>query len=219
MIKEIPVFNIEGEKIGIESVQLQDIKPNLDIIHRYVVAYLANQRQGTASTKTRAEVSGSGRKPWRQKGTGRARVDSIRTPIWRHGGIVFGPKPRDYNQRLPEKMKKLALRDSLFSAIEGDGFVILEIPDNIEKPKTKIFANFIGKAGLADKKVLFILNRNFAERDKVIRSIRNIENVSYCYAEQINPYLILTHDRIVAQKEIFPYLKDISSGESDVRSL
>ncbi|MGB9642211.1 MAG: 50S ribosomal protein L4 [Candidatus Ratteibacteria bacterium] len=216
MIKEISIFNLSGEKIGTESVNLPAEKPNVDVIHRYVVAFLANQRQGTASTKTRGEVSGSGRKPWRQKGTGRARVGSIRTPIWRHGGIVFGPKPRDYSQRLPEKMKKLALRDTLQTVVVDDGLVLLDINETINNPKTKIFSEFLKKVGLHLVKVLVVLDSGYEKKDTIVRCIRNIENVSYCYAEQINPYLILTHDKIVAQMNVLPFLKKLCVGEENV---
>lgn len=216
MTKEIPVYNLIGEKVGVESIEMLETKPNKDIIHRYVVAFLANQRQGTSCTKNRGEVSGSGRKPWRQKGTGRARVGSIRNPLWRHGGIVFGPKPRDYSQKLPEKMKKMALRDTLKETILNDGLMLIDLSDGIKNPKTKIFSEFMEKTGLSETKILVVLDRNFEQRDLFIRCIRNIETISYCYAEQINPYLILTHDRIVAQKEVFPVLKRLSSGENNV---
>ncbi|MCX7706352.1 MAG: 50S ribosomal protein L4 [bacterium] len=217
MAKEISVLNLEGEKIGAEQIEIPDFKPNMDVIHRYVVAFLSGQRQGTSSTKTRAEVSGSGRKPWRQKGTGRARVGSIRTPIWRHGGVVFGPKPRDYRKDIPEKMKDIALRDTLRTLISNDGLVLVDIADGIKNVKTRVFANFLEKAGLSESKVLVLIDKNFADREKLIRCIRNIENISYCYAEQINPYLLLTHDKLVAQKNVFQFLKNISSsGESNV---
>lgn len=216
MIKEISVLNLEGKRIGSESIEIPDTKPNMDIIHRYVVAFLANQRQGTASTKTRAEVSGSGRKPWRQKGTGRARVGSIRTPLWRHGGVVFGPKPRDYRQDLPEKMKDIALRDTIRTFIKEDGLILIDVSDGIKNPKTRIFSNFLKEIGFSGAKILVVIDRNFADRQLFIRCIRNIENLSYCYAEQINPYLLLTHDRVIAQKDIFPFLKKISAGEGNV---
>ncbi|MCM8763846.1 MAG: 50S ribosomal protein L4 [Candidatus Omnitrophica bacterium] len=217
MNKIIPIFNLDGEKVNTQVMELLEVKPNMDVIHRYVSAFLSNQRLGTASTKTRAEVSGSGRKPWRQKGTGRARVGSIRSPLWRHGGIVFGPKPRDYNCHLPDKMKRIALRDALTALIGDDGLVGIDISDGIKNPKTKIFSGFLKKIGLDKMKVLVVIDRNSAYKDHLIRCIRNIENLSYCYAEQINPYLILTHERIIAQKEILSLLKKrLSSGEENV---
>ncbi|HXK45771.1 MAG TPA: 50S ribosomal protein L4 [bacterium] len=216
MIKEIPVFNLNGEKIGTESVDVATEKPNLDVIHRYIVAFSANQRQGTSSVKTRGEVSGSGRKPWRQKGTGRARIGSLRTPVWRHGGIVFGPKPRDYSQHLPEKMKKLALRDTLRTVMVEDGLILIDVNGKIDNPKTRIFSEFLKKIGLSQTKVLVVLDNKFEKRDTMVRCIRNIENISYCYAEQINPYLILTHDKVVAQKNVFSLLKKLCAGEENV---
>ncbi|MCM8822168.1 MAG: 50S ribosomal protein L4 [Candidatus Omnitrophica bacterium] len=216
MNKTIPIFNLDGEKINTENVELIDAKPNMDVIHRYVVAFLANQRQGTSSTKTRSDVSGAGKKPWRQKGTGRARIGSIRSPLWRHGGIVFGPKPRDYTCHLPDKMKRIALRDTLNALIGDDGLVGIDVSDGIKTPKTKVFSIFLKKIGLDKAKVLVVLDRNSAHKDEFLMCIRNIENLSYCYAEQINPYLIMTHERIIAQTGILPLLKKISSGEVNV---
>ncbi len=216
-MREIPVYNLSGEKVGSENVQIDDFQPNMDVLHRYVVAFLANQRQGNASTKTRSDVSGSGRKPWRQKGTGRARVGSIRSPIWRHGGIVFGPKNRDYHQSLPEKMKNAALKDSLKTRIVEDRLILVNISDDeIKQPKTKIFSSFLKKIGLSENKILVVLNKNFQSRNELVKCIRNIENVSYCYAERINPYIVLTHDCIIAQSEVFPFLTNICCGERNV---
>ncbi|MCM8805905.1 MAG: 50S ribosomal protein L4 [Candidatus Omnitrophica bacterium] len=216
MIKEIPVFNIAGEKISSEIIDVSVEKPNIDVLHRYITAFCANQRQGNACTKTRGEVSGSGRKPWRQKGTGRARVGSIRNPLWRHGGVVFGPKPRDYRQNIPEKMKKIALRDSLMTRINEDALSLIKLLDEVKSPKTKMFADFLKKIGCSETKVLFILNRDFDKRNELVMSIRNIENVSYCYVEQINPYLILLNDRIIAQSDVFSVLKTIVAGDENV---
>lgn len=216
MTKEIPILNLEGEKIGSLNIEVPDFKPNMDVIHRYVVAFLANQRQGTSSTKTRAEVSGSGRKPWRQKGTGRARVGSIRTPLWRHGGVVFGPKPRNYRVDIPENMKTIALRDTVRTLINEDGFILIDISDGIKNPKTKTFANFLQKAGMSNFKILFVIDKNYVDREILIRCIRNIDNLSYCYAEQLNPYLLLTHDKVIAQKDIFTFFKEIAAGEGNV---
>lgn len=216
MTREIPVLNLEGEKISSVSIEIPESKPNMDIIHRYVVTFLANQRQGNSSTKTRSEVSGSGRKPWRQKGTGRARVGSIRTSIWRHGGVVFGPKPRDYRKDIPGKMKDIALRDTIRTLINEDGFVLIDISNGIKSPKTKIFYSFLQKAGLSESKILLVIDRNFADRQQLIRCIRNIGNLSYCFAEQVNPYLLITHDKIIVQKDAFQFFKEISAGEGNV---
>ncbi|HON04878.1 MAG TPA: 50S ribosomal protein L4 [bacterium] len=216
-MKEIRVYNLAGEKVRSENIQIEDFNPNMDVIHRYVVAFLANQRQGNASTKTRSEVSGSGRKPWRQKGTGRARVGSIRTPVWRHGGIVFGPKNRDYSQRLPEKMKNIALKDVLKTRILEDKLILINVStDDIKQPKTKIFYNFLHKTGFLGNKILVVLNKNFQDRISFIRCIRNIENLSYCYVDQINTYVLLNNDCIIAQSEVFSSLSDICSGERNV---
>mgnify|MGYP000680993238 CR=1 FL=1 len=124
---KIPVYNIDGEIIGEEVVEIKDKKINKDVLYYYVNAYLTNQRQGTSSTKTRGEVSGGGRKPWRQKGTGRARVGSIRNPIWRGGGVVFGPKPKKYRVKLPKKMKRKALCEAIKDKLIEDSCLFIHI--------------------------------------------------------------------------------------------
>ena len=214
-MKEISVLNLNGELVGKESIELDTDKINADILHRYVVAYLANQRQGNASTKTRGEVSGGGRKPWRQKGTGRARVGSTRNPIWRHGGIVFGPRRnRDYSQRLPGKMKTRALKDAMKTRILDDKLFLLSIASGITEPRTRIFTDFLKKAGFTGK-ILMVLDKNNTGRLAIVKSLRNIDRLEYCYADQINPYEILVSDVVVAQAEIFPLIKKISLGASD----
>ncbi len=216
-MKEIPIYNLAGDKLGSETINIEQFKPNIDVIHRYVIAFLANQRQGNASSKTRSDVSGSGRKPWRQKGTGRARVGSIRTPVWRHGGVVFGPHNRDYTQRLPRKMKNIAIRDVLKTRILEDKLILVNIPtQDISQPKTKIFSSFFKKLGLLDNQVLIVLDKKFQNRNEVVKSIRNLKNVSYCYVDQINPYIVLTHDCIVAQSDVFSFLTNICGGERNV---
>jgi large subunit ribosomal protein L4 len=208
-MKEIPVLDMNGQHIGKETLEIDTTcGVNADILHRYVVAYLANQRQGNASTKTRGEVSGSGRKPWRQKGTGRARVGSTRNPVWRHGGIVFGPKKnRDYRQDLPEKMKRRALQDALKSRIVEDRMMLLEMALASDSPSTKVFTLFLKKAGFGKAKILFVLDKKDARRMALVKSLRNIANTEYCYADQLNPYGVLRNDLLIAQKEAFPQLK------------
>ncbi|MFA5645084.1 MAG: 50S ribosomal protein L4 [Candidatus Ratteibacteria bacterium] len=207
-MKDIQILNLEGESVGKETIDLGDESIHTDLLHRYVTAFLANQRQGNADTKRRSEVSGSGRKPWRQKGTGRARVGEIRTPIWRHGGIVFGPHPRSYRQDLPKKMKERALQDALKSRILNDTLFLFEIGDNLTKPATSQFAAFIKKAGFSGKTLLFVVNKEDANRIAIIKSIRNIPCADYCYADQLSPYSILRNEILVAQREIFNCLKN-----------
>ncbi len=210
MVK-INVYDIEGNIIGEREINGEILKKpiNKDVLYYYVVSYLANQRLGTHSTKTRGEVSGGGRKPWRQKGTGRARVGSIRNPIWRHGGIAFGPKPRDYSIRLPKKVKRKALVESLRDKLMENRVLFIKI-DKIEKPKTKIFSNFLKKIGLDNEKVLFIF-KDTMDKNKIL-SVRNLPNVSYDYIEKINAYEILNSDRLVIEDESFEKFKDFLEG-------
>lgn len=193
---QVDVLNLKGEKI--EKIELPSIfekKPNINTIYEANKAYLANQRQGTASTKTRGEVSGGGRKPWRQKGTGRARVGSIRSPLWRGGGIIFGPKPRSFKIRLPQKIRTNALISSLAQkALEKKVLIIEDII--LKNIKTKIVSKLISKLSL--KKPLFILqerNPNF------IKSTRNIPNIHSCLPENLCAYYVLSHNELVITKD------------------
>ena len=156
---KVDVYDINGKKVS--DVELNEnvfgIEPNEAIVHEVLVNYLANQRQGTQSTKTRAEVSGGGRKPWRQKGTGRARQGSIRSPQWKGGGVVFAPKPRDYSYSVPKKVKRLALKSVLTSKVlENEIIVVDEL--NLNAPKTKEMINVL-KNLKADKKALIVIDK------------------------------------------------------------
>ena len=180
----------------VSTVELSDsvfgIEPNVAVMHEAVVAFLANQRQGTQSTKTRAEVSGGGRKPWRQKGTGRARQGSIRSPQWTHGGVALGPKPRDYRVSMNRKAHKLAMISALSSKVKADELILV---DNIalEGYKTKAVAEMLSKLG-AEGKTAIVLN----EKDPVvIKSAANIEGVSTMLSNTINVYDILNCGKMV----------------------
>lgn len=167
------------------------------LIYEAVVNYLANQRQGTACTKTRAEVSGGGRKPWRQKGTGRARAGSIRSPLWRHGGTVFGPKPRDYSYAIPKKARKNALKSALTAKLaENQVLVIDQI--NISQPKTKEAAIWL--KNLKIDSALIVDDR---ENENLFRSVRNIPNVKAVDDEQLNIYDVLKYKWIVFSQRAF----------------
>jgi len=144
------------------------------VVHQAVVAHLANARQGTACTKTRGEVRGGGRKPWRQKGTGRARHGSIRSPLWVGGGVVFGPKPRDYDQRLPKKMRRLALRAALTSKFKEGNIIVLDNLTIEAPPKTKKVLSFLNKLGIGDQKTLIVVE---AKDEILYKSARNLPNV------------------------------------------
>jgi large subunit ribosomal protein L4 len=210
MVK-VNVYDIEGNIVGEREINEEILKKpiNKDVLYYYVVSYLANQRIGTHSTKTRGEVSGGGKKPWRQKGTGRARVGSIRNPIWRHGGIAFGPKPRDYYIRLPKKVKRKALIESIRDKLMENRIAFIKI-DKIEKPKTKIFSNFLKKVGLDNEKVLFIF-KDAMDKNKIL-SVRNLPNVSYDYIEKINAYEILNSDRLIIEDDSYEKIKNFLEG-------
>ncbi|HOL21699.1 MAG TPA: 50S ribosomal protein L4 [bacterium] len=215
-MKKINIYNMAGEIVGEETLPEELIGgiPNQNVIYYYIKAYLANQRQGTASTKTRGEVSGSGKKPWRQKGTGRARVGSIRTPLWRHGGVIFGPKPRDYRQYIPKKVKQLALKEALKWKIREGNFAIF-IPDKIEIPKTKIFSEFLKKAGYTGKKVLFVLNKDKEKNALIVKSLKNIDSITYDFPDRLNAYTILNSDKIIADKDTFSVIKNFLGGVNE----
>ncbi|MBF0560340.1 MAG: 50S ribosomal protein L4 [Nitrospirae bacterium] len=163
------------------------------VVHSSVVTYLANQRQGTHATKTRGQVSGGGKKPWKQKHTGRARQGSTRAAQWRGGGIIFGPQPRDYSSKLPKQMRKVALYKALTMKL-ADGQVVLLDALKLEKPRTKDMIQVLQNLGLADKTVLFVLPEN----DKTITiSARNIPGVDVIRAADLNAYAVAAYDNVV----------------------
>ena len=170
---------------------------NEDALHRAVVTYLANQRQGTHDTKTRSEVSGGNQKPWRQKGTGRARQGSTRAPHWRHGGIVFGPHPRDYRLGIPKKIRQLAKKSALNARAREEAFFVVD-PLEYEKPNTKTLAELLGKLGVAEKKVL-VLTAGAANAHNVYLSGRNIPKVHVMRFADATAYEILWADAVVVE--------------------
>ena len=190
----IKVLNMSGAEVG--TVELSDgifgIEPNQAVVHEVVKNHLANRRQGTQSALTRAEVSGGGKKPWRQKGTGHARQGSTRAPQWTHGGIVFAPKPRDYSYTLNKKVKRLALKSALSAKVaSGDLIVVDEI--KMDEVKTKTFKTFLTAVG-AEKKAMVVtpeVNQN------VILSSRNIPGCNTTFANLINVYDIVNCNKLV----------------------
>ena len=200
------VYNMAGEQVG--EIQLSEaifgIEPNEYVLHAAVKNYLANQRQGTQSALTRGEVSGGGRKPWRQKGTGRARAGSIRAPHWTHGGVAFAPKPRDYSYALNKKEKRLALKSALSSkAADGDIIVIDEL--KMDEIKTKTFKNFLDKINV-DGKAL-VITREVDE--KIIKSARNIPGVATTIATILSPYEILNCRKLVVDKAALAKIEEV----------
>ncbi|MPM80090.1 50S ribosomal protein L4 [bioreactor metagenome] len=203
---KVALYNMKAESIG--EIELNDaifgIKINKPIMHSAVVNYLANQRQGTQSALTRAEVRGGGIKPWRQKGTGRARQGSIRSPQWRHGGIVFAPKPREYRLGINKKIKKLALKSALSSKVlENNVIVIDEI--KLDDIKTKSMISMLS-AFQADKKALIVLADN---DEKIIKSARNIPGINTMNADSINTYQVLLHDKFIITKDALSKLEEV----------
>ncbi|MGB9840432.1 50S ribosomal protein L4 [Thermovenabulum sp.] len=191
---KVALYNMQGERIGevelADSVFGQEVKP--EVMHQVVVNYLANQRLGTASTKTRGEVTGGGRKPWRQKGTGRARHGSIRSPLWIKGGIVFGPKPRSYKYRLPKKLKRVALKSALSAKVRDNEIIVIDKLE-IEQPKTKVMVKVLENLK-ADKKSLIVLD---SPDINVQRSARNIPGVKTITVDTINVYDLLNHETLI----------------------
>jgi len=204
----LDLFNSKGEKVG--TIELKDevfaIEPNLDVMWRYVDMQLTNSRSGNASTKTRGEVAGGGRKPWPQKHTGRARQGSIRSPHWRHGGVAHGPQPKVYFKRLNKKMKKLALKSALSLRFkEGNLIVVDDL--KLERAKTRELKDIMKNLGLGENKVLFVLPKKVEEYENVKISGRNIPGVKVIIADNpgtekvvidgLNVYDILNHDKLV----------------------
>jgi len=175
------------------------IEPNIPVMHQVVTAQLAAKRQGTHSTKTRSEVRGGGAKPWRQKGTGRARAGSSNSPIWRGGGIAHGPKPRDYSQKTPKKMVKLALRSAL-SDRASEGNVIVVDSWSFDTPKTKAALDALSAIG-AEGKVLIVLGD---ADEAAYKSFRNLTNVHCLHVGELNTYDVLDSDVVVFTKETLP---------------
>jgi large subunit ribosomal protein L4 len=201
------VKNWQGEQTGEATLELRVAKEASAkaIVHRAVVRQLTNSRQGTASTKTRAEVRGGGRKPWRQKGTGRARAGSIRSPLWRGGGVIFGPKPKDYNLKMNRKERRLALRTALMSRSE-DIIVVENFATQLERPKTKEMISALGRWGVGGQKVLLILSEM---TENVALSVRNIPTLKLILADGLNVFDILHADKIVITQEAIAKIQEV----------
>ena len=204
----VAVYNMEGVKTG--SMEISDsifcAEVNKSVLHTVVTNYLANQRQGTQSTKTRTEVRGGGIKPWRQKGTGRARQGSIRAPQWTGGGVALGPKPRDYRYSINKKLKKIALRSALAAKYEAyEIFVVEDL--KMDEIKTVTIAKML-KGMEINTKALIVT----AECDeKVYKSARNIKGVTPTYVGVLNTYEVLKHDKFVISKDAIAKIEEVLS--------
>jgi large subunit ribosomal protein L4 len=206
---KVTLYNTQGQQVG--EVELSDsvfgVEVRPDVMHRVVVNYLANQRLGTASTLTRGEVSGGGRKPWRQKGTGRARHGSIRSPLWRKGGIVFGPKPRSFKFTLPKKLKRFALKSAL-SAKVHDNELILVDSLTMEAPKTKEMAKILSNLKAGKKSLIVLASKD----ENVEKSARNLPGVKTTLVNTLNVYDILNHDNLIMTKAAADRIQEVYAG-------
>lgn len=201
----VGLFNKEGNKI--EDIQLNETifaaEVNADAMHQVVVALLANKRQGTQSAKTRAEVRGGGIKPWRQKGTGRARQGSIRAPQWIKGGVVFAPKPRDYRMSIPKSMRRVAMLSALTSKLQNDEMVVLDSL-TLEVPKTKEVVKMLN-AFNAKKTLIITAEAN----ETVYKSARNIEGVAVLPVNNINVYDLLKYPKVIMTKDAVSKIEEV----------
>ncbi|MDT8715816.1 50S ribosomal protein L4 [Clostridium sp. 19966] len=201
----VGLFNKDGQKVG--DFQLSDnvfgVEVNENAIHQVVVAILANKRQGTQNAKTRAEVSGGGIKPWRQKGTGRARQGSTRSPQWIHGGIVFAPKPRDYRVSLPKSLRRVAMKSALTSKVSENEIVVLD-ELTLEAPKTKEIVKMLN-AFEAKKTLIVTAEAN----ENVYKSARNIEGVAVMPVNNLNVYDILKYDKFIITKDAVSKVEEV----------
>lgn len=209
---KVDIYKIDGSLTG-RQVELNpkvfDIQPNDHAIYLAVKAYLANQRQGTAKAKERSEVSGGGKKPWRQKGTGRARAGSIRSPLWVGGGTVFGPKPRDYEMKLPKKVKLLARLSALTYKARNNQIVVVE-DFNLDQPKTKEMFNIIKALNLNDKKTL-LLTGSYSKN--IYLSGRNIPTLNVLEAKKASTYDILNNKVLLLQESALNLINQQFSHE------
>lgn len=208
---ECVVKDWEGKEAGKATLNLKVADGDVasHIVHRALVRQMNNARQGTVSAKTRAEVRGGGRKPWRQKGTGRARAGSSRSPLWRGGGVIFGPKPRDYSVKMNRKERRLALRTALQSRIE-DIVVVEAFEDKFSRPKTKELLNAIQRWGIdPNAKILLII----ADRQELVYlSARNLENVKLITAANLNVYDLLAADHLVITSPAVEAIQEVYSA-------
>lgn len=195
---KVALFKQDGSDAG--EMELNEsvfgIEPNTHVLHETVLMQRSSLRQGTHSVKNRSAVSGGGRKPWRQKGTGRARQGSIRSPQWVGGGVVFGPTPRSYSYKLPKKVRRLALRSALSSKVKEDSIIVLE-DLSFDAPKTKEVVNMLKALKVDETALIVTADRN----ENVSRSANNLQNVHVISASQVNAYDLIKHDKLIITKE------------------
>ncbi len=202
----VALYNISGKQVG--EIELNEnifgVDVNVEAMQQVVKMYLANQRQGTQSALTRAEVRGGGIKPWRQKGTGRARHGSIRSPQWKKGGVVFAPKPRSYRYTVPKKIKRIAMKSALSSKVNENSIVVIE-ELNFDAPKTKQVVNLLENLNI-DSKALIVLADN---NENVVKSARNIEGVKATFVNTLSVFDILKYDKFVITKDAVKKVEEV----------
>ena len=199
------VYNMAGE--AVEKLELSEqvfgVTPNVAVLHQVVTAQLVNRRQGNASTKTRREVSGGGRKPYKQKGTGRARQGSIRAPQFRHGGVVFGPRPHEYHQDVPKKMRRLAIKSALSDKVANEQLIVLR-DLALESPRTKEMLALLANLPVDGKKILMMLPKR---DENIVLSTRNIPSAKVQHVSSINVVELLKHDCVIMSKETVHWIE------------
>ena len=202
----VAVLNMQGQEVGKQELNdaVFGIEPNVSVMNDMVKNYLANQRQGTQSALTRAEVSGGGKKPWRQKGTGHARQGSTRAPQWTHGGIVFAPKPRDYSYTVNKKVRRLAMKSAFSAKVAGNEMVVIDAI-TMDEYKTKTIAAMLKAVG-AEKKALIVLPE---VNEKVIASAANIPGVKTAQVNTLNVYDILNADMFIVAKDAVAKIEEV----------
>lgn len=203
---KVDVLNIEGQKVS--EIELNEeifgIEVNEYVLHSVVTMQLANKRQGTHATKTRSFVRGGGRKPWKQKGTGRARAGSIRSPLWVGGGVAFGPHPRSYNYMVPKKVRKLAMKSALSSKVEDNNIIVLDTL-NLNEAKTKVMADILKKLNVNRKALVVTVDGC----ETVKRTCQNIPGIITAAAQNMNVYDLLKHDKLVITKDAVARIEEV----------
>ena len=200
------VYNLNGEKTSDYDLNddIFNIVVNTNCIYEAVMAHLRNRRVSVAAVKNRSEIKGSGRKPWRQKGTGRARAGTRKSPIWVGGGVTFGPQPRDFKYKLTKKKKRKAIKSALSDKLKNDNLILLE-EGSLEEPKTKVIKKFLDKMKFDNKKVLFIIS----SKDETLRkSIRNIKKAYVINSDNINTYDIVNSNQLIIQKDLISRIEE-----------
>lgn len=203
---KVALLNVSGQEVG--DLELSDavfgVEVNQHVLYEVVKNQLANKRQGTQSAKTRSEVRGGGKKPWRQKGTGRARQGSIRAPHWKGGGVIFAPKPRDYSYKVPKKVRRLAMKSALSSKVQNDELVVLD-ELNFAAPKTKEMVSVLSNVKSAKKALIVTVEKN----ENVIKSSSNIAGVQTVTVDTLNVYDILKYDSFIITKEAVKKVEEV----------